>query len=154
MKLINLVILIMLMSAFAIGVSLSEEDKGEYHMHLNNASVTLSEIDLEKSSSNSYINGFILIVEEYIQFIGILLFEVMKIGIDFGHDNPQYFTPEFIITIMKFLIWIVVISLLIKPIGWLTAFVIIGVIALIEKIKKMRIKKELRLKEEQIEDGR
>ena len=138
MRITNIISTIILMSAFAIGVASTDSDKMVINEALNNATQRVSNITLTTSSGNDNVNSFIFIVEKYVQFIATLLFEVMKIGISFGHDNPQYFTPDFIITVIKLLVWLVIISALIKPIGWLIAFLIVGVIALKERIVKKR----------------
>jgi len=147
MKLINLMILIFLMSAFAIGVATTDMDKSTLNDALNNAlQSTTQNFSLsppqDSSIDNPYINvnlnGFFLILEKYIQFLITLFVEVMRIGINFGHDNPQYFTPNFIITIIKLLIYIAIISLLVKPFCWLVAFIIIGIISLKDKLKKRK----------------
>ena len=144
MKLSNLVILLILMSAFAIGVGLSDTDKLVLNDALTNATLQVSNITLDSTTSSTNVNmsSFFLIVEKYIQFIVTLLFEVMRIGINFGYDNPQYFEPTFILNIMKLLVWLTIISLLIKPIGWLIAFMIVGAIALKDKFKKRKFRKQ------------
>lgn len=140
MKLQNIVILLILMSAFAIGVGISDTDKLSVNSALNNASIQLSNITLDSTnnSTNPDISSFFLIVEKYIQFVGTLLFEVMRIGIGFGQDNPQYFEADFILYTMKLIVWLVIISLLIKPIGWLIVFMIVGAIALKDKLNKRK----------------
>ena len=62
--------------------------------------------------------------------------ETMRTGIQFGYNNPQYFTPEFIITIMKIILIALIASLLIIPICYLLVFIGMFIIFIIDKTKK------------------
>lgn len=138
MKLINIILLLMLMSAFSIGVAISDSDKSITDNALNNLTKTIGDSTFiyEDESLDNYLNGFFKIINKYLQFISTFCIEVIKIGIDFGYDNPNYFEPDFIITIMRLIVWALILSLLIKPMGWLLALFIVGAISLKEILNK------------------
>jgi len=142
MRITTIVILLFLLSAFAIGIELSGESEWTLiDSSLDNASRVIENITITTTAySNSKIDmgGFYLIIEKYIKFIGTLGMETMRTGIKFGYDNPSYFTPENIINIVKLIVWLLIISLLIKPLFYLLIFIVMGVIWLKDKIIKRR----------------
>ena len=145
MRITNIIILIFLLFAFAIGISMQEQDFSEIDDSINNVSNIIENINITYASSeNSVIpnmKGFYLIIEKYIQFIGTLCFEVLRAGIKFGHDNPNYFEAANIIYIAKLICILLIISLLIKPVMYLGIFIIMGIIFIKDKIKKKKDKK-------------
>ena len=149
MRLFNIILIIFLLSAFAIGISISGETEwNKVDSSINNASNLIQNITLVPASySNSKIDtgGFYLVIEKYVHFVGSLAMETMRTGIKFGYDNPSYFTPENIIYVIKIIIWALIISLLIKPLFYICIFIIMFFIWLKDKLKrKKRIKdKEL-----------
>jgi len=141
MRIFSLVILIILMSVFAIGVSLQETDWGLIEESLNNVTVVITNMTLEHSSSNEHVNSIILIIEKFIHFVGVLLIECMRIGVRFGYENPQYLELLFILNIIKLIIWLVIIDLLIKPVSYLIVLIILFIMWIREKIDKKRRKR-------------
>ena len=145
MRITNIIILIFLLSAFAIGISMQEQDFSKLHDSIDNASNIIQNINLTYPSSESSkipnMEGFYLILEKYIQFIGTLFFEVLRAGIQFGYDNPNYFEAANIIYIAKLICILLIISLLIKPVMYLGIFIIMGIIFIKDKIKKKKDKK-------------
>ena len=143
MRLFNFIIIFFLLSAFTIGIGLQNHggDKFLIDSAINNASLTIENITLESNSNIPNADGFFLVIEKYIKFIGSLAFETMRAGIHFGYDNPHYFSPEFIILIMKIMVFALIVSLLIKPIGYIIIFLIMFVMMIVDKVKKRRKKK-------------
>lgn len=149
MRIFNLVILLFLLSAFTIGIALenNEADKILIDAALNNASLVFENITLiyPNATINTTIpnaEGFFKVIENYIKFIGSLAIESMRAGIYFGYDNPNYFSPEFIILTMKIIVFGLIVSLLIKPAGYVIVFIIMLFIMIIEKIKKRKRRKK------------
>jgi len=135
MRLINIFIIIFLMSAFAIGTSLKDVDVSVIDNSFKNASNTINNITLT-GSTNSYSNGILKVTETYIKFVSSIAFEVSKLGMYFGKENPQYFEPDFIISICILIIWLVIIGLLIKPIFYLCVIIIMSFLFIREKVIK------------------
>lgn len=137
MRLSNIFILIFLMSAFAVGVSLQDSDMELIDASLDNASIVVQNITLTRSGEQ-YTDGMLTILEQFVNFISVAFLEVMRLGILFGSENPQYFEPDFIFAIMKLITWLVIISLLIKPLFYLIVIMIMIIIWIGDKIKKRR----------------
>lgn len=148
MNLFNIIILIFLLGAFAIGVSITDLDKEVLDHALNNASLVLGNITLDTSTNNtsSTMGGFFKVLEQYVQFIGTFAIEIFRVGIHFGQDNPGYFEPTLILGVMKLIVWLVIISLLIKPVSYLVVFIILGMITLNETMKKRKAQRESKSK--------
>ena len=140
MRLISVLVAVFLLAAFAIGVSLEEEAMPEINIILNNASEIVSNFSIEANTSNPYIDGSYRVGEKFVQFAIVSGVEVMRMGILFGHDNPDYFTPDFIIGIAKILILAMIISALFIPMLYLLAFFAMLLIWIKNKIKKRRKK--------------
>lgn len=141
MKITNIFILLFLLSAFTIGVALEEGGREVTDIAIDNVSEVFYEIDLNNNQTNTSIpnlQGFFKVIEEGIQFIGIASLEVLRAGIYFGSDNPDYFEPEFIMNIMRLIIWLTIISLLIKPTFYLIIFIVMVVIYLKDVIRSRR----------------
>ena len=135
MKLINIFILVFLMSAFAIGVSYGDNDIQKLEEGMDNVSMTMQNITLDRTG-DQYTDGMFTILEKFISFIGVSFVEIMRLGILFGNENPEYFEVTFIFSIIKLIIWLVIISLLIQPMFYLIVFIIMLVIWTKDKIKK------------------
>ena len=141
MKLFNIVILLFLLSAFAVGSALNEQDKTLIDGAINNASVAIENITIEYSNPSSEIpniEGLFFVLEKYVKFVGAFIIEILRAGIYFGNDNPEYFDPNFVIIIIKLLVWLAIISLLIKPVGYLLIFIIIGAMFISDKVKNKK----------------
>jgi len=147
MKLISIVILLSLLSAFSIGINLQGIGDREI---IDDAMITLDSafdnISLEQNMTNENINlnPFFRVIENYIQFVGSLFVETMRTGISFGQDNPEYFSAEFIIRIMKLIVILFIVSLIIQPALYLVVLLIMGVIWAKEILIKRKQKKEER----------
>jgi len=141
MRLSNLLFLMFILSAFTLGVTMEESgvEKELMDSALDNASEVLYEIELVGNYNESQIpnlNGFMTVIEAGIQFVGILSMEVLRAGIYFGHDNPDYFEPEFLIRIMKLIMILVIVSLLIQPAFYLIIFIVMAFIWIKDKFAK------------------
>ena len=146
MRLFNFIIIFFLLSAFVVGIGLQNHggDKFLIDSAINNASLAIENITLHNTQDYSAIpnaDGFFIVIEKYIKFIGALGLETLRAGIGFGYDNPHYFSPEFIITIMKLLVIALIVSLLIKPLGYFIIFLVMFVIMIVDKVKKRKRKK-------------
>lgn len=147
MRIINLVILLFLLTAFAIGsVIQDDDDKRILDAGINNASEQISNISLQnvaiEDTKIPNMKGLYLILEKYIHFIGVAGLEIMRAAIYFGSDNPGYFTPEFVYGLLKLVIILLIIGLLVKPVGYLVIFIVLFGMYINDKIKKRRRKKE------------
>ena len=134
------------MCAFTIGISLNDNGSDIIIVDnaIDNASVNINNIKLTNTLENEEINldGMYLTLEKYIQFVGILGVETMRAGVHFGYDNPDYFEPETIISIVKFIVILIIFSLLIKPIMYLIVLIILFLMWLLERIKKRKLNKQ------------
>lgn len=136
MRVTNLLILLFLMSAFAIGASLQDADESVVDIAFENASNAIANITLNNGGDGSYSNGILVITENYIRFVGITILETTKLGILFGKENPEYFEPEFIISIIQMIILLVIIGLLIKPTLYLVIFITMVVLYIKDHLAK------------------
>ena len=140
MKITNLFILLFIMSAFAIGISIQDDEINNVNEAINNASLTIQNIEIGKSE-NDYLDGIFIVVEKYMVFVGTFAFEGMKLGINFGQKNPEYFEQDFIFKIIKLLVCLALLSLLIQPLFYLIVLIVIGLLWIIE-LKNKRKKNE------------
>ena len=146
MRLFNFIIIFFLLLAFVVGIGLQSNggDKLLIDSAINNASLVIENITLHNSQEYTAIpnaDGFFIVIEKYIKFIGSLAFETMRAGIHFGYDNPNYFSPEFIIQIMKLIVFAFIVSLLIKPAGYLIIFIVMLIIMIRDRYKGRKNKK-------------
>jgi hypothetical protein len=145
MRIFNIIILLFLLTAFAVGVSLNENggERSLIDSAMDNASLSIENITLIYPNESTMPNakGFFLVLEKYIKFIGTLGVETMRAGVGFGYDNPEYFSPEFILSIVKIICYLVIISLLIKPLGYLVVFLIMFGIMIKDKLRKKKSEK-------------
>ena len=137
MRLINILILIFLLSAFAIGSSLESVEQEVIEKSLDNVSMIMQNITLE-SSDNQYTDGMFTILEKFVNFIGVTFVEVMRLGMSFGSNNSEYFEPDFILKIIRLIIWLTIISLLIQPLFYFIVLILMLSLWIVDKIKKKR----------------
>lgn len=137
MRLISILAFIFLLTAFAIGTNLNQSDSFLINSALDNASITITNITLEKNV-DVYTNGLLNILEKFIHFIGTAFVEVTRLGVFFGVENPDYFTTEFIIGIVKLIFWLIIISLLIRPLFYLGVVLIMLIIWIVDKLKNRK----------------
>ncbi|KKN51442.1 hypothetical protein LCGC14_0622580 [marine sediment metagenome] len=135
MRIISIFITVFLLAAFAIGISMADNDMSDINLALDNASIIATNFSLANTTNNTYANGVLLVAEKFVHFITVSMVEIMRVGILFGHDNPDYFTPDFIIGITKLLIWVMIVSMLIVPIMYFLGFLIMIAIWVISKFK-------------------
>lgn len=137
----NLLLLTFVLTACAIGASLNESEDFAMNSALDNVTNTINNISLSETN-DTYANGIIKITEAYMKLVGNAAMEVMRMGILFGKDNPEYFEPSFIIKIIKLLVWLAIISLLVKPVFYLIVLVVMGFIFIKDHVKNRKNKKE------------
>ena len=138
MRIISVLIAVFLLTAFAIGIAMTDTEMPVLNTALDNATVMITNFSLANMTNNSYANGVLIIAEKFTHFVTVSMIETMRVGILFGHDNPEYFTPDFIIIIAKLLIWAMLLSMLIVPIMYFLGFLIMIAIWIIGKFKKRR----------------
>jgi len=145
MNFFHIGILLFILSAFMFGVGVQNNDITLIDNALNNVSNAITTIDLDNSSAFSELKenssipnaeGLIDIIEQGVKFVGVIGVEMFRAGAYFGHDNPQYFSPEFILKLAKWLVILVIISLLIKPISYLVVLLILFGIWIKDKFRK------------------
>ena len=144
MRIFSIVILLFLLSAFAIGINTQSLDSSNIDLSIDTISSTIDNISLQAPEYSEIPNakGIYKIIESGVKFAGVLGIESMRIGIHFGHDNPQYFTPEFIIKVIKLIIILVIVSLLIKPLFYILIFLVMGIMWFVNRIKKRKENKK------------
>jgi len=140
MKIVSILVLLFLLSAFAIGVGLQDSDSKIIDSSIDNASLVIENISFDYPTLEDVPNskGIFKIVESGVKFVGVLGIETMRTGIYFGKDNPGYFTPEFILKIIKLIVVLVIVSLLIKPTFYVLVFIVMGLIWIIDYIKRKK----------------
>ena len=144
MRIFTLVIALFLLSAFAVGVSMQDTDITMIDSVLNNATRNSPFANYNKTiTDDRYTDGMIFVVYEFCDFALKGSMEVMRLGILFGYENPDYFTPESVLYTVKWICIIILVSLLIQPLFYLGAFLVIFVMWLLERIKNRKDKKEL-----------
>lgn len=141
MNIFNLAIGIFILTAFAVGISINDSELVAVNKAIDNATETIMNISLEDSTSNYKIpnqKGFFLVIENGVKFVGSFFIEVMRAGIMFGHDNPEYFSAEFIIKLLKIIIIAFLVSILIKPVLGILIMIVLFFKWLIEKRRKRK----------------
>ncbi len=147
MKIMSILGLLFLLAAFGIGVGLTDSSTiitpENITIILDKTNVTQIELDRVEEVSDGFvnINNFLNVIEAYIRFLLILFIEVIKAGINFGYDNPDYFEPSFIIQIIKLIVILTIIGLLIKPITYGIVLLILLGIWIKDKLKSNSIKR-------------
>ncbi len=140
MRITNLLILLFLMSAFAIGVGLQEQEMSVIDGALNNATMTIDNISLQGSNENFYVDRILVITERGLHLFGVIMVEGMRMGIMFGHDNPEYFSTEFIIGIIKLIVIAFIVGALIQPAFYVLVFLVMSIIWIYDKLRKKKQK--------------
>ena len=144
MRIFTLAIALFLLSAFAVGVSMQDTDITIIDSALNNATRNSPFANYNKTiTDDRYTDGMIFVIYEFCDFVLKGGMEVMRLGILFGYENPDYFTPEYVLSMIKIFAVVILISLLIQPLFYVGAFLVIFVMWLSEKIKKRKEKKLL-----------
>jgi len=142
MRIITLAIALFLLSAFAVGVSMQDSDITIIDSALNNITRESPFANYNKTiTDDKYMDGMIFVIYEFCDFVFKGGIEVMRLGILFGYENPDYFTPEYVLSMVKIFAWVIVISLLAQPLFYLGAFIVIFIMWLLERIKKRRDRK-------------
>lgn len=153
-RLIELCLLIGILAAFVIGISVNEMEINQVDLIIDNSSKVIDNITLTYNQSNSSIpnmNGILKSIEYGVKFVGFLFIEVFRAGIHFGHDNPQYFKPEFILALVKFILIALIVGLLIKPVFYILVFLVLCGIWVRDYFKK---RKEIQFKYKEVKNGR
>lgn len=138
MRIFSIVILLFLLSAFAIGIGVQGANNELIDSSINKVSFIIENISLDVPNNSELPNtkGIYKIIESGVKFVGVLGIETMRTGIYFGKDNPQYFTPEFIFKIVKLICILVIVSLLIKPVFYGIIFLVMGLMWLWNYLKR------------------
>lgn len=139
MRAYSLVALLFVLIAFSLGVAITETELTPQNITtaLEQTNITQIELSRVEVTDESFVNvnNFLNVIESYIRFLLTLFIEFMKVGINFGYDNPDYFEPSFILTIVKWIVILTIISLLIKPVTYGIVLLILLGIWIKDKIK-------------------
>lgn len=142
MRLLSLLIFIFILVAFGLGSSLSNSDLTPKNITgiIDNTNLTQINLNHTGIESNSWVSvdGIINIIESYLKFVITFTIETMKMAIGFGYENPQYFEIGFISNIIYWIIVLIIISLLIKPVTYLIILLVLFGIWIKEKISKKK----------------
>ncbi len=146
MRLFGLIVFLFLLAAFGIGAGLSESEiltPDNITQVIDNTNITQIELSRVSISEEGFIgtNNIITILESYIRFVLTFSLEILKVGIGFGYDNPDYFEPAFILKIISWIVILVIISLLIKPVTYAIVLLILLGIWIKDKVKSNFIKR-------------
>ena len=145
MRFTNILILVFLLSAFAIGVASQDLNNNSIDLSIDKAAEVIENLSFEAQENSTLPNskGLFKIMESGVKFAGVLGIETMRTGIYFGKDNPEYFTPEFIFKSVKLILILTIVSLLIQPAFYGIVFLMMGFMWLGNHIrdKKKGIKK-------------
>jgi len=146
MRITTLAIALFLLSAFAVGVSMQDSDITEIDESLYNITKSWETIspNLYNETGDKYTDGMMYVIFEACDLFVIAGTQVVRLGILFGYENPDYFTPEYLLKMIKVFALIIIISLLIRPLFYLGAFIVIFIVWLLKRIKKRREKRKLR----------
>ena len=92
MRLFNFIIIFFLLAAFTVGIGLKENggDRILIDNAINNASLVFENLNITNSQNYTAIpnaDGFFIVIEKYVKFIGALGLETMRAGIGFGYDK-------------------------------------------------------------------
>ncbi len=148
MRIFSLMVLLFILVSFSIGVDLATSPTIITPENITNAidKTNLTQIELsrveEVGENFVNVNNFLNVIESYVRFFLTLSIEVIKVGINFGYDNPDYFEPLFILMIVKWIIILVIISLLIKPVSYLAVLLILFGIWIKDTIQSKKRKNE------------
>jgi hypothetical protein len=136
MNIISIMVLLFLLASFAIGINLQNSTNEQIDASVDNASLVIDNIHLQAPEDSTLPNskGLYKIIESGVKFVGTLGIESMRTGIHFGKDNPQYFTPEFIIKLVTLICILVIVSLLIKPAFYILVFLVMGIMWIKDRI--------------------
>ena len=137
MRLTGILILIFLLTAFTIGSNIPEDKIAITDSALDNATIEIDMINLDSQTNSTIPNmeGLMDVLERYVKFVGAFFIEVMRAGIHFGNDNPDYFEPSFIIQAIKLIVILFILGLLIKPLGYLVIMLIMLGMYIFDKIR-------------------
>ena len=136
---IKLLVFLFILAAISIGVTmydsgadieLIENITAQANLQLENINLTVPE---ESTIPNAA--GMYNVLEKYIQFVGAFYFEGLEAGARFGYDNPEYFNPQLIFKVIILIIIFFLVSLLIKPVGYVFIFLIMIFMWIRDKIK-------------------
>jgi hypothetical protein len=128
------------MSAFGLGVALDGGEDVIIDSAIDNASLQIENISFDYPEVDGLPNskGLFKIVESGVHFIGIAGLESIRLGVHFGKDNPRYFSPDFIIKIVKLIVVLVIVSLLIKPAFYGIIFIAMVIMWIYSYFKKKK----------------
>ena len=147
MRIINILLLLFLVATLLIGNTIYESDleNREFRDIQNYTSkidwdfnYTLEEPENSEDIIHSRLRN---IIYKFIDFIGFSSFEILKTGVEFGYENPQ-FDYNFAFDILKLFIILWMVALIIPIIIPFIAIITIlgmGIYSLIKRIREKKI---------------
>jgi len=146
MSYLSLIVGLFILAALGIGAGLASEQMSPDTIVDSIDAANITDITLERVTSDptSFIdvNSILTIVEAFVRYVVTFAVEVMKMGIKFGYENPQYFEPSFIVNLIRFIIYAVLVSLLIKPLMYLVIMIILAIVWIADRFKRRKSRKE------------
>lgn len=138
MKITNLLLFIFLIAAFTIGAQYTSEELVLVHENINTNLQNLTNVELITQGNNELVNDLLTIIEKFAQFFLTVGITVMKIGINFGSENPEYFETVFLLKMFKYLLIFYVIALIAKPLFYVGILVILSIMSLIKRLREKK----------------
>jgi len=87
-----------------------------------------------------------LIIDSMINFILVSTEQIVKMGIEYGYQNP-HLDWELIFYYLKIILILILIALVIKPLGYIFIFLIMSIIFIRDYIKSITKKRKNKIKE-------
>ena len=144
---------IFILAALMIGAQLYHSDQ-EYEVTRDIYNFTEEKIDIpptniaslhpiERTSGLINIGRFYKILESGINFLYTGAEETMKMGVEYGYQNPNinWMKITKLVTLVL-VVWVVV--MLIKPLGYLLVFIIMLIMMLNNKLRARKKRKEIK----------
>ena len=150
MNYLNLMIFIFLLSFLMIGAELSKSDV-EYGIdrdiyNFTEEKIVMPDINItaghpiERTKGLINIGRVYKILDSFVQFGLTSAEQGMKMGIEYGYQNPDIPWQQLLKYVVILLV-IMIVVMLIKPIGYIIIFLIMFVMMIVDKVKKRRKKK-------------
>jgi len=146
---VKIVVVIFLLGFLMVGSQLYEVDQEKgverdiYNFTentLKTPELNITKPPIENSKGIINVGRLYNIVDSGLVFATTTIFEVAKMGVEYGYQNPNINWKQ-IFKYSIYLIIIIIIVTLIKPIGYLFIFLVMLIMMLFNKSKKRKLKR-------------
>jgi len=146
---IKIAVVIFLLGFLMIGAQLYEVDQEKgierdiYNFTentLKTPELNITKPPIENSKGIINVGRLYNIIDSGLVFAITTMFEISKMGIEYGYQNPNINWKQ-ILKYLTYLIIIIIIVTLIKPIGYLLIFLVMLIMMLFDKRRKRKLKK-------------